>query len=118
MMTTERIQQTIRQLLPGASQRVKSPEDHRRSSSAMVRLVDSVARPESTAIGQRLVAVLSGSESLAFERVVEAAAEDLYQEELRKGAGVLDIGLFGSRLFHGDVIRELHAGDGIYWVID
>jgi hypothetical protein len=30
----------------------------------------------------------------------------------------LDIGLFGSRLFNGDVIRELKAGDGVLWKIE
>jgi hypothetical protein len=48
---------------------------------------------------------------------VNAVSADLYAEELRTGAGALDIGLFGSRLFSGDVIRELKAGDGILWKI-
>jgi hypothetical protein len=41
----------------------------------------------------------------------------LYREELRNGASVLDIGLFGSRFFTRDVVRELKAGDGILWEI-
>lgn len=34
-----------------------------------------------------------------------------------KGAAVLDIGLFGDRLFNRDIIQELRAGDGIFWEI-
>jgi hypothetical protein len=67
-------------------------------------------------ISQRLFSAL-GSDSMPFATLVKIVAEQLYQEELRHGAGVLDIGLLGSRLFHDEVIRELHAGDGIFWDI-
>jgi hypothetical protein len=49
---------------------------------------------------------------------VNEIAAELYTDELRNGAGVLDLGLFGSRLFSGDVMRELKAGDGILWEIE
>jgi len=58
----------------------------------------------------------AGPVSLA--KLVKRVAEDLYTEELRKGAGVLDIGLFGGRLFNRDVVRELNAGDGFLWKIE
>jgi hypothetical protein len=48
---------------------------------------------------------------------VKRVAADLYAEELRKGASVLDIGLYGDRLFNQDVVRELKAADGILWEI-
>jgi hypothetical protein len=48
---------------------------------------------------------------------VKTVAGEVYAEELRKGSGVLDIGLFGSRLFSSDVVRELEGGDGVLWKI-
>jgi hypothetical protein len=53
----------------------------------------------------------------SFSSLVNAVAADLYTDELRNGAGVLDIGLLGSRLFAGDVVQELKARDGILWEI-
>jgi hypothetical protein len=54
---------------------------------------------------------------ISFDKLVKIVAADLYAEELRKGAGVLDIGLFGSRLFNNDIVRELEARDGVLWKI-
>jgi hypothetical protein len=68
-------------------------------------------------IAQRIAAALDKAGSLSFETLVKTVAEELYQQELRNGAAVLDIGLFGSRLFFPEVLGELRAGDGIYWEI-
>ncbi len=89
-----------------------------KADDAVVRLIDSPHRLPATSIEQRLASLLRReSEPVFFGILVKRIAEDIYEEELRMGAAVLDIGMFGSRLFHGDVVRELKAGDGILWEI-
>ena len=88
-----------------------------KTDAVAVRLIDSPRRVPATPIEQRLISTLRETESISFATLVNAVSADLYAEELRTGAGALDIGLFGSRLFNGDVIRELKAGDGILWKI-
>jgi hypothetical protein len=87
------------------------------AGSALVRLLDSPRRTPQTPIQQAVVAVLkeAGSSSLAV--LVKRVSGELYRDELRKGAAVLDIGLFGDRLFNRDVVEELRAGNGIFWEI-
>ena len=87
------------------------------AGAAVVRLIDSPRRAAASPIEQRLISTLRDTGSVSFARLVNAVSADLYAEELRAGAGALDIGLFGSRLFNGDVIRELKAGDGVLWKI-
>jgi hypothetical protein len=86
--------------------------------AAAVRLIDPPQRLPETVIEQRVSSRLRRSGPVAFSVLVNEIAAELYTDELRNGAGVLDIGLFGSRLFSGDVIRELKAGDGILWDIE
>ena len=88
-----------------------------KTDAAVVRLIDPPRRLPESPIEQRLISTLGETGSVSFARLVDAVSADLYAEELRTGAGALDIGLFGSRLFNGDVIRELKAGDGILWKI-
>jgi hypothetical protein len=88
-----------------------------KADAAVVRLIDSPRRAPATPIEQRLISTLRETGSVSFATLVNAVSADLYAEELRTGAGALDIGLFGSRLFNGDVIRELKAGDRILWEI-
>ena len=85
--------------------------------AAIVQQIDSPHRFPATPIEHRLISVLKKVGAVSLEKLVKTVAADLYAEELRKGAGVLDIGLFGSRLFNDDVVRELNAGDGILWEI-
>ena len=87
------------------------------AGTAIVRQIDSPHRLPATPIEHRLTSALKKVGVISFEQLVKTVAADLYAEELRKGAGVLDIGLFGSRLFNDDVVRELNAGDGILWEI-
>ena len=108
----------IRQLFPGVlsgrrTDRDVAPE----AGSAVVRLLDSPRRTPQTPIQQALVAVLkeAGSSSLAV--LLKRVSGELSRDELRKGAAVLDIGLFGDRLFNRDVVEELRAGNGIFWEI-
>jgi len=104
-------------LFQGLSSQTDTEDAVRAKAGAVVRLVDSPRRAPATPIEQRLISTLGETGSVSFARLVNAVSADLYAEELRTGAGALDIGLFGSRLFNGDVIRELKAGDGILWKI-
>jgi hypothetical protein len=87
------------------------------AENGVVRLLDSRSQPPSSPVQQQLLAVLNRSGAASVSSLVHAVAEDLYIEELRLGAGILDIGLFGSRIFHNDIIQELRAGDGTLWQI-
>jgi hypothetical protein len=87
------------------------------TENSIVRLLDSNSQTAVSPIQQRLLAVLNRTGAASVSSLVHAVAEDLYAEELRLGAGVLDIGLFGSRLFHNDVVQELRVGDEILWKI-
>lgn len=89
-----------------------------KSPAPAVRLMHAPKRLPQTAIEQQLMSTLQEGGTISLSRLVNAVATDLYTNELRKGAGVLDIGLFGSRLFTGEVLQELEAGDGILWVIE
>jgi len=70
-----------------------------------------------TPIEQRVISTLKETGPVSFAKLVKTVAGEVYAEELRKGSGVLDIGLFGSRLFNSDVVRELQAADGVLWEI-
>ena len=114
MVRLERTGWAIRRLLMGSpSYRVQAEG----SAGHTVRLRQPPDRLPATPIAQRVLSAFAGGDSMPFERLIKTVADQLYDEELRKGAGILDIGLFGSRLFHEEVVRELHAGDGIFWDI-
>src|SRR5262245_2244207 len=83
----------------------------------IVRLIDSPHRPPATPLEHRVISTLKRADAVSFGDLVKAVADELYAEELHKGSGVLDIGLFGSSLFNSDVVRELQAADGILWEI-
>jgi hypothetical protein len=103
-------------LLPGSSSR-SSRAASVGGNTAIVRLIDSPRRSPATQIEQQLMSALKRVGPVSSANLVKTVAADLYAAELRKGAAVLDIGLFGGRLFTRDIIRELHAGDGILWDI-
>src|SRR5262245_10103152 len=90
------------------------------SDNALSGIVSSMTPPQRmpiTPIETRLTSALKNLGSVSPTRLVKIVAADLYAEELRTGAGVLDIGLLGHRLFERDILRELKAGDGILWEI-
>jgi hypothetical protein len=96
----------------------RSSESSEQSDTTVVQLIDPPRRSPATPIEERLAAALKKSgREVSVANLVKGVAADLYTEELRKGAGVLDIGLLGDRLFNADIIRELKAGDGILWEI-
>jgi hypothetical protein len=83
----------------------------------LVSLFNAPPHAPSMLVAERLAVALKQTGSMSFETLVTTVAEELYQQELRNGAAVLDIGLFGSRLFFPEVLGELRAGDGLYWEI-
>ena len=76
------------------------------------------SREPVTSVEQMAVSLLASKGPMPLHTLAERVASELYKEELHKGAGVLDIGLFGSRLFKDDVIREIESADGILWEIE
>src|SRR5262245_28069672 len=89
-----------------------------KAEERIVRLIDSPQRPPVTPLEHRVASTLKRAGAVSFGDLVETVADELYAEELHKGSGVLDIGLFGSSLFNSDVVRELRAANGILWKID
>ena len=102
----------------GIGRLLASPFRNSAVAPAIVRPRKPLDRLPTAGISQKLVLAVAQAGAIPMERLVTMIAAEVYEEELRRGAGVLDIGLFGSRLFYEDVIRELHAGDGIFWDID
>ncbi len=89
-----------------------------RADDGLVQLIDRPSRPPATAIEQRLTRALQDSGSVPSVQLVQAVAEGLYETELRRGAAVSDLGMFGSGLFTAEIVRELRLGDGILWKIN
>jgi hypothetical protein len=105
-------------LFPNSARRADASGTERSELAlATVRSIESPRRLPETLIEERLAKRLKETGAISLLALVSGVAADLYGDELRKGAGVLDIGLFGSRLFSGDVMQELKAGDGILWEI-
>lgn len=108
----------MRSLFPDLISRSSSGRALRAEAAlVVVRLIETPDRPPETPIEHRLAAALRETGPVAVASLVKRVAADLYAEELRKGASVLDIGLYGDRLFNQDVVRELKAADGILWQI-
>ncbi len=71
-----------------------------------------------TSIERLAVAALEREGSMGMDRLVRQVAAELYREALQKGAGLVDLGLFGADLFVFEVIRELDLADGVLWKIE
>ena len=116
MSRLQRSESKMRKLLPAFLSPTKLGGAFKGEADAtIVRLSDSPPRPPETPIEERLVSTLKAAGAISVVSLVERVAAELYADELRKGAGVLDIGLIGDRLFHRDIIRELNAANGILW---
>ena len=85
--------------------------------SLRVRLVQPAPQPPATLIERTVVSTLKREAEMAFGPLVERVAAELYSAELRGGAWMVDLGLFGRSLFVPDVVRELEAGNEILWEI-
>lgn len=84
----------------------------------VVRLLEPVPTAATTPIERLAIAALQCEGVLSLESLVRQVAFDLYHEELRNGAGVLDIGFYGSGLFVSEVAREIQARSGTLWKIE
>jgi hypothetical protein len=83
-----------------------------------VRLIEPPGRAPANPVEHLIVSILKAKGALPFRSLVKQAAAELYCEEMRNGAGVLDIGLLGSSLFAGEVAGEIKARNGVLWQID
>ena len=83
----------------------------------IVRLEQGSRQPE-TPVERLAVSVLASNGAMPLHTLAERVASELYRQELGQGAQVLDIGLFGSRLFLRDVIGEIQARNGTLWRIE
>ena len=81
-----------------------------------VQLLDNSISP-ATRVERATLRVLKETGETPLERLVDRVADELYREELRDGAWLVDLGLFGSRLFVPDVLRSLKAHNGRLWQI-
>ena len=82
-----------------------------------VRLLDPPSRLPLTPIEKLTVITLEKQGPTPFPVLVKRVAHEIYSDEIRNGAWVMDIGLFGPGLFAPDVVGELEAGNGILWEI-
>lgn len=118
MTELERSGSKMRKLFTASMSRAKSGGAFGSEvDAAMVRLIDLPRRLPATPIEQRLASALKEACPISIASLVKRVAAELYSDELRQGAGILDIGLIGDRLFNRDVLRELRAADGVLWVI-
>ncbi len=83
-----------------------------------VRLLESPARPPSTAAEREAIATLRRAGTMPFMALVDRLAQEAYGDALRGGAWAADIGLFGTALFVPEVARVLEAGKGVLWAIE
>jgi hypothetical protein len=99
--------------------RARKPlSEHEPEQDSAVHLIEQPARAPSNQLEHLIVSILRAKGTVPFDSLVRQAAAELYREEMRNGAGVLDIGLFGSSLFAGEVAAEVRARDGVLWQID
>ena len=91
--------------------------DPSETAAVTVRLLQQAGRSPRTAIESVIIAVLGDEGAIAYQQLVRRVADRLYHEELRRGAGASDIGLFGSRLFDREVVAAIKAGAGELWKI-
>ena len=88
-----------------------------RSGDSIIVRLEQASREPATPVEQLAVSMLTSTGAMPLHTLTERVASELYRQELVKGAQVLDIGLFGSRLFKDEVVREIESADGILWKI-
>ena len=76
------------------------------------------SRSPATIVERLSVEILKREGRTSLKRLVADVAREVYSDEVRHGAWVLDIGLYGPDLFVTEVISELNAANGILWKIE
>jgi hypothetical protein len=104
-------------IFSGASLRRGGAGIRSEAKDRLVRLLEPTRRAPLTLVESEVISLIKNEGLTSYDRLVQRVADDLYQEELRSGAGALDIGLFGSRLFDRDVVCALKDADGILWKV-
>ena len=84
----------------------------------VVRAIIPPVRSGENEIELKLIAALQSDGSVSSGQLVQRISRDLFDEELRRGAAAVDIGIFGSRLFEPEVAQTLSAGAGTLWEVD
>jgi hypothetical protein len=87
-------------------------------SQARVRLMQSGGRRPADSVEQMIRNFLCQEGPKDVAKVVKRVAMRIYQDELRQGARLLDIGLFGAKLFEPEVAKALRSGMGVLWTDD
>ncbi|MBI2088992.1 MAG: hypothetical protein HYT78_09655 [Deltaproteobacteria bacterium] len=87
------------------------------ANDLVVQLLASPSRQPESSVERLTIALLRQEGPTPFPALVERVAREVYLDEIRNGAWVTDIGLFGPGLFVPDVVRELEAGNGVLWEI-
>jgi len=101
------------------SRRANKPALSNKSSfDLIVRLIEPRSSAGLSPIERLAVLKLKQEGALPLELLAERVATDLYHEELRNGAWVVDIGFFGNRLFVPDVVKEIQQRNGSLWNIE
>ncbi len=103
---------------PGAADPRGAPAPAAALDRRDVRLLDEPVRAPVTAVERLAVATLREEGAMVVRTLAERVAAPLYRAELRQGAGVLDLGLFGWRLFVREVTHALESADRILWTIE
>lgn len=98
---------------PAASETEKIAD----SSGRRVGLRAVPRRPPRTFLEELVLSVLQRDRTMLLEDLAERVAGALYADALRHGAGALDIGFFGAKLFVPAVVREVEEGHGTLWEI-
>lgn len=91
---------------------------NKESAQFRVRLLDSSGGSPVTPIEKLTVTALKDQGPTPFPALVERVAREIYLDEIRTGAWVLDIGLYGAGLFVRSVTSELKSRDGTLWKIE
>lgn len=100
-----------------AGKRAKGGSETKGFEGPTIRLLEA-ARPPATPVERLAVETLKREGRTSLKELVEHVARELYSDEVRNGAWVLDIGLFGPDLFVPNVAAELKSGNGILWKIE
>ena len=82
-----------------------------------IRVITSPRRAAATEAELFVAGLLRSKRDGSYEGIINALADFIYCKERKKGAWLLDIGLFGRSLFVSEARRELESGKGVLWEI-
>jgi len=95
----------------------KNSPENRLSRQLQVVPIDFSESPTPSESARWVLSVLQAQGATALSELLLRLAQYLYQDALRHGAAVVDIGLFGEGLFTAEAVAVLESGDGVWWAI-